>query len=159
VGVTLHPARLAAANRPEVWIFAHAKIYFRRVIDSPPRSRLLQMSGDTQPRSREYGGAALCLTSTSIRRNTGMKIKTNVKAGTLLSCRKSGGLNHNQTVSRGLKVKTNIRPEFILNPKGTRPEVAANTEPGHKPGFCFSIGAESVRWLTCHTCHQGYALR
>jgi hypothetical protein len=34
-----------------------------------------------------------------------MKIKSNVKAGTQIP-------NHNQTVSRGLKVKTNVKAGF-----------------------------------------------
>jgi hypothetical protein len=38
-----------------------------------------------------------------------MKIKTNVKAGGL-------SVNHNQTVARGLKVKTNVRSGFNPQP-------------------------------------------
>jgi hypothetical protein len=65
------------------------------------------VSGEPQPRSREYGGAALCLTYKSIRRSTDMKIKTNVKAG--------GWSNHNQTTARGLKVKTNAKAGGVMN--------------------------------------------
>jgi len=38
-----------------------------------------------------------------------MKIKTNIKAGQLDTPGGSGSVNHNQTVSRGLKVKTNAK--------------------------------------------------
>jgi hypothetical protein len=38
-----------------------------------------------------------------------MKIKSNVKAGGL-------SINHNQTISRGLKVKTNVRGGVWGNP-------------------------------------------
>jgi hypothetical protein len=38
-----------------------------------------------------------------------MKIKTNVKAGALTD-------NHNQTVSRGLKVKTDVKAGFNPQP-------------------------------------------
>ena len=42
----------------------------------------VQLSGDDgRPRSRGSGGAVQCLTSTSKRRSSSMKIKTNVKAG------------------------------------------------------------------------------
>jgi hypothetical protein len=50
----------------------------------------------------DQGGAAQCVTSISKRRRTGIKIKSNVKAGSLAQ-------NHNQTVTRGLKVKTNVK--------------------------------------------------
>jgi hypothetical protein len=85
----------------------------------------VQTSSFRQPRSRGHGGALLCLTSTAIRRITGMKIRTNVNAGALSpnhnqtvtrglkvkSGVKAGAMaaNHNQTVTRGLKVKTNIK--------------------------------------------------
>ncbi len=39
-----------------------------------------------------------------------MKIKTNVKAG--------GSINHNQTVSRGLKVKTNVKAGLVCRKAG-----------------------------------------
>jgi hypothetical protein len=42
----------------------------------------------------------------AIRRSTDMKIKSNVKAGSMSQ-------NHNQTVSRGLKVKTNVKAGII----------------------------------------------
>jgi hypothetical protein len=56
---------------------------------------------DCRPRSRGRGGGVRCLTSTSIRRRTDMKIKTNVKAGV-------APLNHNQTMARGLKAKLGV---------------------------------------------------
>src|SRR5262249_54427042 len=63
-------ARIFAPVSPRTqasWGKTHTKIV-------PPRERFsvpfapVQVSGKPQPRSREYGGAALCLTSTSIRR-------------------------------------------------------------------------------------------
>jgi hypothetical protein len=36
----------------------------------------------------------------------GLKVKTNVKAG--------GSMNHNQTIARGLKVKTNVKAGLII---------------------------------------------
>jgi hypothetical protein len=68
------------------------------------------VSGDPQPRSRGYGGAARFLTSISNRRRSSMKIKSNVKAGGL-------SVNHNQKVSRGLKVKTNVKAGVHPEPK------------------------------------------
>ena len=45
-----------------------------------------------------------------------MKIKTNVKAG--ICVRKAGGDtgNHNQTLARGLKVKTSVKAGSIIIP-------------------------------------------
>jgi len=56
---------------------------------------------------------------------TSMKIKTNVKAGAsngdiVIGTTATSGSNHNQTVARGLKVKTGIKagPEIIITPIG-----------------------------------------
>jgi hypothetical protein len=46
-------------------------------------------------------------TSTSIRRRSSMKIKSNVKTGSLHP-------NHNQTMARGLKVRTAIKAGTIV---------------------------------------------
>ena len=48
-----------------------------------------------------------------------MKIKTNVKAGAAPDCPLTAcGLNHNQTMAKGLKVKTNVKagPKIIITP-------------------------------------------
>jgi hypothetical protein len=45
-----------------------------------------------------------------------VKVKTNIKAGATLVCRKQGGDNHNQTVTRGLKVKTNVKAGYPPGP-------------------------------------------
>jgi len=52
-----------------------------------------------------------------------MKIKTNVKAGaTTGECPTNGcGLNHNQTLARGLKVKTGIKAGPITGPSDPPP--------------------------------------
>jgi hypothetical protein len=38
-----------------------------------------------------------------------MKVRTNVKGG----MRKAGGDNHNQTITRGVRVKTNVKAGII----------------------------------------------
>jgi hypothetical protein len=63
----------------------------------------------------EADGAAFVViaqTTTSNRRSTGMKIKSNVKAGG--GPPGTGSINHNQTAARGLKVKTNVKAGGVL---------------------------------------------
>lgn len=45
-----------------------------------------------------------------------MKIKSSIKAGLNFTLKPAGpeGLNHNQTVARGLKVKTNVKAGIIV---------------------------------------------
>jgi len=47
----------------------------------------------------------------------GLKVKSGVKAGAILVCRKQGSDKHSQTVARGLKVKTNIKAGVHPEPK------------------------------------------
>jgi hypothetical protein len=61
--------------------------------------------------------AVQCLTLSSKRRRTSMKVKTNVKAGLTIGGIRVIGINHNQTVYRGLKVKTNVKAGVHPEPK------------------------------------------
>jgi hypothetical protein len=58
----------------------------------------------------EADGAALVVIAQSsiLNRRRTMKIKTNVKAGATGGAG-AGRINHNQTVARGLKVKTTVK--------------------------------------------------
>jgi|SRR5215468_620241 len=53
-------------------------------------------------------------------RKNNMKIKTNVKAGAGGCTSTDCGANHNQTMAKGLKVKTGIKagPEIVITPIG-----------------------------------------
>jgi hypothetical protein len=44
---------------------------------------------------------------------TGLRVKSNVKAGGIGVPQGSGSMNHNQTVARGLKVKSNVKAGVI----------------------------------------------